>query len=116
MITLVKEISTGKSDGDHGKLKLRRDPASITSDLYEFRMSSFDHGEPLEFLLFVRNFQMTLTAMRTLETEAKVQYIHTLVHGELLRNFDLLSADVKNIETPLYVDYLLKGLTWYFPL
>ena len=37
-----------------------------------------------------------------------------LFRGEALRQFDLLSADVKNIETFLDVDYLLKGLAWYF--
>ena len=44
-IPLIKETSTGKSDGDYVKLKLRRDPMYITLDLYEFRMSLFDHGE-----------------------------------------------------------------------
>ena len=52
-IPLFKEKSAGKSDGDHFKLKLRRDPTSSTSDLYEFKMFLFDHGETEEFLLFV---------------------------------------------------------------
>ena len=65
--------------------------------------------------LFVQNFQMTLAAKGTLETEAKVQYLCTLVCGEVLHQFDLLSADVKYIDTPLDVDYLLKGLAWYPP-
>ena len=47
-IPLIKEISTGKSDGDYVKLKLRRDPKSSTSDLYEFMISLFDHGDPEE--------------------------------------------------------------------
>ena len=62
----------------------------------------------------MQNFQMTLEAAGTLETEAKVWYICTLVRGEALRQFDLVSADAKNTETLLYVDYLLKGLAWYF--
>ena len=33
---------------------------SSTSDPYEFNMSLFDHGEPEEFLLFIRNFNITL--------------------------------------------------------
>ena len=36
--------------------------------------------------------------------------------GGALRQFDLLSDDVKNTDTPLDVDYLLKGLAWYSPL
>ena len=45
-IPLVKETPTVKSDGYYVKLKLRRDPMSSMSDLYEFMMSLFDHGEP----------------------------------------------------------------------
>ena len=59
---------------------------------------------------------MTLGATETLETEAKVQYICTLVRGKSLHQFDLLSDDMKNIETSLDMDDLLKGLAWYFPL
>ena len=77
-------------------------------------MSLFDHGNPEDFLLLVQNFQLTIAAPGTLETEAKVQYLRMLVRGEAFRQFDLLPADVKNTETPLDVDYLLKGLAWYF--
>ena len=42
---------------------------SSTSDLCEFRVYLFDHVKPEEFLLFVRNFQMTMAATGTLETE-----------------------------------------------
>ena len=100
-IPLVKETSTGKSYGDHVKLKLRKYPTSSTSELYGFRMYLFDHGKPEELLLFVRNSQMTLVATGPLETEAKFQYLCTLVRGEALRQFDILSADAKNTEPPL---------------
>ena len=77
-------------------------------------MSLFDHGYPEDFILSVRNLQMTLVAMVTLETVAMVHFIHTLVHGEALRHFYLLSAYVENIDTYLNIDYLLKSLAWYF--
>ena len=60
----------------------------------------------------MRKFQMTILATGTLETEANVKYLHMLVCGEALNQFYLLSVDVKNIETPLEVDFLIKGLTW----
>ena len=53
---------------------------------------------------------MTLVATGALETEAKVQYLRTLVRGEALRQFDLVSSDAENTETLFDVDYLLKGL------
>ena len=80
-IPLVKETPTVKSDGYYVKIELRRYPTASTSDIYKFRISLAAHGKPEEFLLFVKNFQKTLLATKTLETEAKVQYFCTLVRG-----------------------------------
>ena len=80
---------------------------SITSELYEFRMSLFDHGEPDEFLLLIWNSKMTLAATETLDMDAKVQYLCTLFRGEALRKFDLMSTDVENTDTSLTVMYIL---------
>ena len=55
-IQWMKETCTGKSYGDHVKLKLRRYPTFDTLDFYEFRMFLFYHCKPEEFLLFVMNF------------------------------------------------------------
>ena len=84
-IPLVKEIYTGKSDVDYVKLKLRRDPTSSTSYIYEFIMSLFDHCCPKEFPLFMQNFQMNLAVTGTTETEGKVKYIRLFVLGEASR-------------------------------
>ena len=76
-------------------------------------MSLFDHGDLDEFLLFVRNFQMTLSDMGTIETVAKVWFLSTIFRGGALRLFNLMSAHVKINYTILDVDYLLKGLAWH---
>ena len=55
-IPLIKEKHYGNSDKYFVKGKLCRDPTSTTLDLYEFKMSLFDNGEPEEFFLFVSNF------------------------------------------------------------
>ena len=99
----------GKSDKDFVKLKLCKDPTSSTSDLYEFNMSLFDNGEPEEFLLFVRNFDMTLAVSGPLETGAEIQYLFTLVCGEALHQIDLFSSDMESTN-PLTVEYIIKGL------
>ena len=65
-ITLNKEKHNGKSENDFVKLKLRRDPMLCLSDLYEFKISFFENDEPDKFLLFIRNFNMTLAASGTL--------------------------------------------------
>ena len=80
-----------------------RYPKLDTSDLYKFKMDLFGNGEPEEFLLFVRNFNMTLAASGTLAKSAKVNYSRTLVHGEVLRQFYLLSDDVEG-KNPLAVE------------
>ena len=114
IIHLIKEKHDGKSDNCFVTLKLRRDPTSITSDLYEFKMSFFDNGEPEEFLLFVHNFNTTLTESGTLEAGAKYQYLRTIAYGEALCQFYLLSADIKGTEN-LNVDYIIRGLAQYPP-
>ena len=52
-ITLLKEMSNGKSGKYFIKIKLRSDPTSSMLDLYDFKMSLFDHGNPEEFILFI---------------------------------------------------------------
>ena len=78
-ISIIKEKNNGKSDNDSVKLKLRRYPTSSTSDLYEFKISLFDNGDPEGFLLFVCNFNMTLLVSGTLEVDTKFQFLHTIV-------------------------------------
>ena len=57
------------------------------SDLNEFRIYLFEHGKLEEFILFVMNFKMTLADTGTLVNDAKGPYLHTLVCGEVLRQF-----------------------------
>ena len=108
-IPLIQETYDSKSDKDFVKLKLRWDPMSSTSDLYEFKIYLFDNGKPEEFLFFVRNLNMTPTAPGTLETGAKVQYLCTLLHVEALHQFESLSDVVESTQT-LDVDEIIKCL------
>ena len=62
LITLIKVKYDCKSDKGVVKLKLCRNPTSSTSGVYEFRMYFFDNENKEEFLLFVRNFNMTIEA------------------------------------------------------
>ena len=111
----IKETCNGKSEKDFVKLKLRRYPMFSTSDLYRFKMSVYDHVKPEEFLLFMRNFNMNIAAIGTLQTDEKIQYLHTLLQGEELDQFDLLYSDQENIET-LNVDFYIRSLALYFSL
>ena len=46
---------------------------------------------------------MTLETSGTLQDFAKIQYLRTLVRGEVLRQFDMLFADFE-ISTPLTLE------------
>ena len=72
-------------------------------------MSLFDNGNTEDFLLLVFNFNMTLGAAGTLETAAKIQYLCTLVRGEYLCWFDLMSDDAES-ENLLTVETIILGL------
>ena len=65
---------------------------SEKSDLYMFNMSLFDNIKPEEFLFFIRNFWMTLEDLGTLAYSANIQYICTMLCGELLHQLYMLSV------------------------
>ena len=115
-ISLIKINHDDNSDKDIVKLKLRRDPKSSFSYLYEFNKHFFDNVNLEEFLLFVQNFIITLVTSGTLAMGAKIQYLHTIVCGKLLRHFDLLYADVEGAD-PLTIKTIILGLALYcFPV
>ena len=87
-IPQIKETCNGESDEYFVRLKLCGYPTSSISDLYEFKISLFDHGEPEEFLLFFCNFNINLAETGTLDMDANIQYLCTLFRGEALRQFD----------------------------
>ena len=89
------------------------DLTSAKSDPYEFKMALFKIGELEEFLLFVCNFNMTLTASKTLKTAAKAQYLCMIIRVEALRQFYSLSSDMEDME-PLTVESIILELGAYF--
>ena len=57
----------------------------------------------------MRNLNTTLAASGMLDIGAKIQYLCTLIHGEPLRQFESLSADVESMDT-LNVEFIIEGL------
>ena len=99
LITLIKSKNDEKLDNYHVKNKLRRDPTSGNSDLYELKTALFDNGNPEELLLFVWNFQMTLEESETINYGANIWYLCTLVRGRALRQLDTLSVEMGSTTT-----------------
>ena len=108
-IPLIKQRHGGKPDKCFVKFKLRRDPTSSTSGLYEFKMSLFDNGDSELFLLFIRHFNMTLMVSGMLDTGAKYQYLCTHFCIEAFLQFDSLSTDAEGTKN-LNVDLIIRGL------
>ena len=104
-IILIKSKNDDKSDKDCVKIKFSRYPASQQLDLYEIKTALFDNGEPYMFLLFIINFNMTLEVSRTTLAGSKIQYLHTLVRGEVLHWFDNFSDEVGST-TPENLTYI----------
>ena len=77
-------------------------------------MFLFVNNNPEEFLLFVSNFTTTFVVTRTLDTGVKIRYLHTLVHVEVLHQFDSLYSDMESTET-INAEYNIKVLVLYFP-
>ena len=111
---LIKIKHNNNSENYFIKLKCFRDTISAKSDLYDFKMDFFDNGESEEFLLLVRNFNMTLAASGMLGTEAKVKCLCMLVRVEVLCQFDLLSDHMEGTN-PLTSENIILGLAAYFP-
>ena len=58
---------------------------------------------------------MTIEASGTLKAVTKIQDLHTLARGELLRQFVTLSAEVKSAG-PGALKYIILDLVTYFSL
>ena len=95
-ITLIKNQHDDFSDKDFVKIKFCRYFTSEKLDLYGFKMALLDSGNQEEFLLFICKFNTTIEVSGTLETAAKVQYLHITFHGEALRQFDMLYTDLES--------------------
>ena len=108
-INLIKSKNDAKWENYCVKIKLRRDPTSEKSDLYEFKMSLFDNGNTEEFLLFVWNFQMNLKASGELSTSKNIQYLVTLLRREALRQIYMFSVEVGDTTTT-HLNSIILGL------
>ena len=66
-------------------------------------------------MLLIRNFQMNLKSSGTLAGDAKIKYLHMLVHGKVLYHIDTLSTEV-GINTSEHLKSIILSLGTYFLL
>ena len=59
---------------------------------------------------------MTLVASCMFNTGANIQYLHMLVRGEALRQFDMLSAEVRSATSENLTFIILGFCAYFFPV
>ena len=74
-----------------------------------------ENSDPEEFLLFIKNFKTTFKPSVALSADSKLQYLRNLLHGETIRQFDTLYAQVDST-TETHLRQIVLGLGVYFPL
>ena len=79
--------------------------ASTHSVLYELKTYLFYNSNLDEFLLFIRNFKITIKASRTIAAGAKIYFLCMLVRGEELRQIDTFYLEVGST-TPKHLNSL----------
>ena len=77
------------------KIKMRRDPASATSDMYKLKIEMFENGKPEKSLKTMKSFKTEIDETGTTIAAGKTNYLRNLLHGEALREFDKLASQVK---------------------
>ena len=79
-------------------------------------MALFDDGMFEEFLLCVWNFQMTLEDLGALAASAKIQYLRTILHGDVLRQLDTLTVEVGSTNTTHLIRIIFCLGVFFFPI
>ena len=95
------------------KTKFCINTTSGTSEMYEFKIDLFDNGDTEEFLLFQRNYQITIESTGSITMGEKIQYVHTWLLGEYLLGYETLYKQTGNSNTT-HLNQILFGLGTYF--
>ena len=76
-------------------------------------MALSHNNNPEYDLLFDTNFTTALKALGTLKDGINIQYLRTLVQGEVLCHFSALSAEAESASLETLI-YIILGLGTYF--
>ena len=67
------------------KVKMWRNPTPDTSDTYNINMSTFEDGQPEEFLALLNNFRNAIYGTGTTSPSVQMNYLRMMLRGEDLR-------------------------------
>ena len=93
-ISLIKATSEKAEEYNMIKINMCRDPASATSKTYELKVQTFENGKPEEFLQMTKDFKNATDGTGTTSATGRIQFLRTMLRGEALREFDVISSQV----------------------
>ena len=76
-----------------------RNPTTATSGTYNINMSTLEYSQPEEFLALLNNFRITIDETGTMSPPGQINYLHTMLCGEDLREFDGVRTVEQKIPT-----------------
>ena len=112
-ITLIKSKNYMKKEKDSVKIISFRSYVGKSRHVW-IKNGLFDKDKLKDLLLFMRNFKITLDASGPLSENAKLQYLHTIIHGEAQYQFDTFCAQVGCMAME-HLNQVILGLGTYFP-
>ena len=69
-----------------------RNPTSATSEKYIINISTFEDGQPEEFLALLNNFNIAVDETGTKYPLDIINYLRTILYGGGIREFDELAS------------------------
>ena len=63
-------------------VKMRRNTSQAISETYNINMSTFDDGQPEEFLAQLKNFEIRIGGTGTTMPTGRIKYLCTMIHGQ----------------------------------
>ena len=90
---------------------MRRNPSQATSEKYNMNMSTFDNGQPEEFLVLLRNFKIAIDRTSMTMPTGRINYLCTMLREKSLREFDEISLQENT--TNNHLKHTTEGLIEY---
>ena len=91
---LIKVTNGNTEETNINKIKMCIYPASATSETYELKAQTFKNGKPEEFLQMTKEFKTDVDGTGTTFVTGKIQFLRTMLRGEALREFDVITGQV----------------------
>ena len=82
------------------------------SETYNINMSTFKDVQPEEFLVLLKNFRIAIYGTGTTSPLGKINYLHTMLSGEALREFNGLPSQNSGTENS-NLNHIKEGLLGY---